>query len=63
MKLTILEDQTLQFEEVFNGVQFKTEDGEIFHICMRDTGFEFYYMSKLYEAKEGKINLLKDMGE
>jgi len=55
MKLTILEDFTLQFEEVFTGIKFLTDKGEHISICMRDSGFEFNYNGKWYSAQQGII--------
>ena len=55
MKVTVLEDFTIQLEEVFNSIVLKTEDGEEMTICMRDSGFEFKYQGEWYFAKEGYV--------
>jgi len=55
MKITINDKNTMQLEEVFNGITLKTADGEEMIICMRDSGFEFKYQNKWYFAKEGYI--------
>lgn len=58
MKLSVLEDQTVQLEQVFNSINLKTESNEEMAICMRDSGFEFKYFGEWYEAKNGSINKL-----
>ena len=55
MKITVNEENEIQFEEVFNGISLKTIDGEKLSICMRDSGFEFNYQGKMYFAKEGYV--------
>ncbi len=55
MKITTLEDYTLQLEEVYNVITLKSDAEETFAICMRDSGFEFVYDGKWYEAKGGVI--------
>jgi len=55
MKITVLEDRTIQLEEVFNSIVLKTDQGEELSICMRDSGFEFKYQDKWYFAKEGYV--------
>jgi len=55
MKITVAKDRTIQLEEVYNGVQLKTRDGETMGICMRDSGFEFNYQGKWYSAQQGVI--------
>ena len=59
MKLSVDEDNELLITEAYSGVGFKTLDGEMFGICMRDTGYEFNYMGKWYEAKNGRIVPMK----
>jgi len=55
MKITVNEENEIQFEEVFIGISLKTIDGEKLSICMRDSGFEFNYQGKMYFAKEGYV--------
>jgi hypothetical protein len=55
MKITVNEENEIQFEEVFIGITLKTNDGEKLSICMRDSGFEFNYQGKMYFAKEGYV--------
>ena len=57
MKIETLRDGTLNFKEVFNGIQLETESGNKIGICMRDNGFEIIYQGKNYEAKRGLISL------
>jgi len=45
--------------DVFNGISFETSEGEVMTIYMRDTGFEFVYGGKNYEAKKGIISRLE----
>ena len=61
MKMKIETDSVgnIILKEVFSGIILKTEDGETLSICMRDTGFEFNYNRKWYEAKEGKLKEMK----
>jgi hypothetical protein len=61
MKLTIIEDLTLQLEQVFTGITLKSESGETMSICMRDTGFEFNYQGKQYFAKNGIVDKFPTM--
>jgi len=41
-------DVTLR--EVFNGVRFETEGGEMLSVCMRDNGFEVHYWGDFGET-------------
>ena len=59
MKISVDENRSILLEEVFSGVGFKTEDGEEFGICMRDSGFEFNYGGKWYEAKNGIVKKME----
>lgn len=45
-------------KKVFNPMHFESAAGEKLSICMRDSGFEFTYEGVVYEAKEGKVNVL-----
>lgn len=53
MTIKPLPEGAFEFKEVFNSLLLKTAAGEQFSICMRDTGFEFYYQGRLFEAKKG----------
>jgi hypothetical protein len=55
MKIEIGEDYNFVLKEVFSGVLLVSAEKEEFGICMRDTGFEFFYAGEKYEAKEGKL--------
>jgi len=58
MTIEVNENGDMQLGKVYSGVVFVTEDKERFGICMRDTGFEFCYAGKWYEAKGGEIRPL-----
>lgn len=55
MKLSVTEEGDILLEEVSNSITLVTSAGESLSICMRDTGFEFYYQGKPYFAKEGFV--------
>ena len=55
MKLDTNEKGTIILENVYSGIELKTDDGESMYICMRDSGFEFNYMGAKYEAKKGIV--------
>jgi len=59
MKIEVEEDYSITLRDVFSGVGLKTEDGEFFGICMRDSGFEFQYQGIWYEAKGGVLQYMK----
>lgn len=59
MKISVTEYSGIQLEEVYNGITLKNDSGETISICMRDSGFEFNYQGDWYEAKEGKVELMK----
>ena len=59
MKISVTEYSGIQLEEVYNGITLKNDSGETMSICMRDSGFEFNYQGDWYEAKEGKVELMK----
>lgn len=46
------------FENIFNGVGFKTPSGEEMSICMRDSGYEFVYQNIKYSAQNGTVEKL-----
>ncbi len=58
MKITIDEHNEFLLENVYTGIGLKSDDGETFNIVMRDTGFEFKYQGKWYEAKQGTVRPL-----
>jgi hypothetical protein len=39
-KISVREDYTIQLEEVYNSIVFKTKEGVEYYICMRDFGLE-----------------------
>jgi len=59
MKLTVQENYVLMLEEVFNPIVLKSGADDVISICMRDSGFEFTYHEKTYEAKNGEVKKLK----
>ncbi len=56
--IEVEEDRTVVLKKVFAGVILESEEGERIGICMRDTGFEFTYDGKHYEAQKG---ILREM--
>jgi hypothetical protein len=60
MKVTVNEDFTLKFEEVFNPIELVTSKGEKMSICMRDGGFEFNYQGRGYSARNGALKSTYD---
>lgn len=59
MKIGQTEEGYALLKEVYNPIVLESNSGEILSVTMRDSGFEFIYQGKAYEAKEGKVNLLK----
>jgi hypothetical protein len=55
MKIEV-KDGEIILKEVFSGVGLETDSGETMGICMRDSGFEFNYGGKWYEAKGGRVS-------
>jgi len=55
MKITVNEESEIILKEVYVGLGLESDAGEKFSICMRDSGFEFMYNNKKYEAKKGKL--------
>ena len=50
MKITVNEENGIQFEEVSIGITLKTNDGEKLSICMRDSGLlDELYRTVKYE--------------
>jgi hypothetical protein len=62
MKVEVNENYGIVLKEVFNGVRFETEDGEVLTVCMRDGGFEIGVGSdkipKRYSIQKGFIERL-----
>ena len=58
ISVSVDQDGDLLIEKNYSGVGFKSDDGEEFAICNRDTGFEFKYNDIWYEAKNGEIKKL-----
>ena len=59
MKQEINQDGMIEFSEVYNPINLRSNAGEELSICMRDSGFEFKYEGEWYEAKNGEIRLMK----
>lgn len=55
MKVTVKEDRGILIEEVFNGIEFKSADGESLTIVMRDSGFEVIYEGHYYHLQKGQL--------
>ena len=51
MKISVNEQGCIEFEEVFNSVCFKTENGQVLAVCMRDGGFEIGLSNPINEPK------------
>ena len=58
MEININQNGFLELTKVFNNIYLRSEKNEEFAICMADSGFEFLYNNRIYEAKEGKIRQL-----
>lgn len=58
MKVTVNQENTIQLEQVYNPITLVTDDQEKITICMRDSGFEFFYGGVQYSAQKGEINKL-----
>lgn len=58
LEITLDEQRNFVLTKVFNGVLLRSEDKEEFGICMRDSGFEFSYAGKWYEAKGGVLRMI-----
>lgn len=58
MRIEVDAENEIVLKEVYSGVGLETRDGEKFGICMRDSGFEFQYAGKWYEAKNGELKQL-----
>ncbi len=57
MKIDVIEG-AIVLKEVYSGVGLLTNSGEFMRICMKDSGFEFHYEGKQYEAKNGLVTLV-----
>lgn len=55
MKISVKEDRGILLEEVFNGVEFKSADGESLTVMMRDSGFEVIYEGHYYHLQKGQL--------
>ena len=55
MKIEVNEESEIVIKEVYNGVILQTNAGETLTMCMRDSGFEFMYGGKKYEAKNNQL--------
>lgn len=59
MKINVTDKGQIEIKEVYSGIQLRTDDGELMSICMRDSGFEFYYNGTWYSAKNGVLEKMK----
>jgi hypothetical protein len=59
MKIDVTDKGQIEIKEVYSGIRLKTDDGELMSICMRDSGFEFYYNGTWYSAKNGVLEKMK----
>jgi hypothetical protein len=63
VKIGVNQYGNIEFEEVFNSITFKTANGQLLAICMRDGGFEIginstdkkYEPLRWYSANNGEI--------
>lgn len=55
MKIEANENGIIELKEVYNGIAFVTNEGDHLSVCMRDSGYEFNYGGKWYEAKDGIV--------
>ena len=55
MILEVNVSNTITLREVYSSIMLATKDGEVFTICMRDSGFEFKYEGEWWEAKLGTV--------
>lgn len=55
MKVEVSSQGAIVLKEVYNEIILQTREGEELSICMRDSGFEFFYSGHKYEAKEGEV--------
>lgn len=73
---TIETNHVVEVTEAFNGVMFRTDDGEAIGVCMRDSGFEILYYgpgtspllgpdeaSAWVEMKDGRVTVHTNLGE
>lgn len=58
MKLEKGDNGEIIVKECYVGLTFVSADKEVFGIVMRDSGFEFNYQGKWYEAKNGEVKEL-----
>ena len=59
MKISVNQDDSFQLEQVYLPITLVTDAQEEMSIIMRDSGFEFKYQGDWYEAKNGKVELIK----
>lgn len=62
INISVDKNGDLLIENNYSGVGFKSDSGEEFAICNRDTGFEFKYNNVWYEAKNGELKKLATTG-
>jgi hypothetical protein len=63
LKITVNDDNNIQFENVYVPIIFKSRDGETISIVMRDSGFEFNYQGEWYDAQRGEVSKVKMIDE
>lgn len=55
MRIEVSGSGGLFLREVFAGISFETEAGEVLAVCMRDSGYEVRYGDSWWEFKEGQV--------
>ena len=58
ISISIDKDGDLLIENNYSGVGFRSDSGEEFAICNRDSGFEFKYNDVWYSANNGELKKL-----
>ena len=58
MEIEVEEKGNILLKRVYNSIVLESDSGERFTICMRDSGFEFYYGDEHYTAQSGFISIL-----
>ena len=63
MRVEVGETGNIILRDIFNSIVLKTDWGEEFAICMRDSGFEFKYGGTWHSAQNGTIGFLHSTEE
>ena len=58
MKVSINREALLEIEELYETVAFKTKEGELLFVTMRDSGFEIVY--RIHPCDKGTFIELKN---